>query len=100
MSHKEIAKRLDISFSNFRNHQKNHADLRKALAMTKGKVDAMVIKALRDRALGFKSQEETYEMVRDEVTQEYVERRTQRRIRHVAGDVAAQEVLAGKAQAR
>lgn len=89
--HKEIAKRLDISFSNFRNHAEKHAELRRALAMTKGRVDALVMKALRDRALGFKSQEEIYEMVRDDVSQEYVERRTQRKVRHIAGDVAAQK---------
>lgn len=85
----EIAKRLDISYSKFRVHRKEHAELRKALSMTKGKVDAMVMKALRERAIGFKSQEELYEYFKDELTGERVEVKTQRKVRHIAGDVAA-----------
>lgn len=91
VSQEEIAKRLDISYSKFRRQREEHRELKAALSMTKGKVDALVMKALRDRALGFKSQEELYEMVRDEVSQEFVERRTQRKVRHIAGDVAAQK---------
>lgn len=58
VSHQEIAERLDISYSAFRRHKDAHEELRCALAMTKGKADALVMKALRDSAIGRSKKEE------------------------------------------
>jgi len=89
VSQQEIAKRLDISYSKLREQRDKRPKLKAALSMTKGKTDALVMKALRDRAIGMKSEELTYEPVRDEATGEWKEVRTQRKVRHLAGDVAA-----------
>ena len=79
VSQEEMARRLDVSYKQFRNHRDAHPELKEALSMTKGKADALVMKALRESAIGAKKEERVFGFKKNKCTGQREERLIERR---------------------
>lgn len=82
----EIAGKLDVAYSTFREYRKKHEELKKALEITKEMADLDVEAALYKRANGYEYTETTREY--DEETGKM--RVTKTVVKQVAPDVSAQ----------
>jgi len=71
LTEKQIAKKLGIAYSTFREYKKQHSALLGTLRESKEIVDIKVENALLKRALGFKVIETTSERILDKETGEY-----------------------------
>lgn len=66
ISEKEIAKKLGVSYSSFREYKKKHLALFGTCANTKSVVDAMVVEALLKNAIGYTFKEQQAIKVKNE----------------------------------
>ncbi len=91
ISEKDIASKLDISYSGFCEHKKAHSELANALVLKRDVVDGMVEEALLKTALGYTTEEKTYEYGIDRKTKQKIEVLVERKVKDVSGNFSAQK---------
>lgn len=91
ISEKDIAGKLDVSYSKFREHKATHNELAAVLVFKRDVVDGMVEEALLKTALGYTTEEKIYEYGIDRKTKQKTEVLVERKVKDVSGNFSAQK---------